>query len=159
MVLSVAGVAEILFGVLLLWRWHSRPLLLLNIGVLGLLGLGALPKSATEFRGSVQSPDSERCDDRALPYRFLGRSRPAERAFVPTQETGGTGMTSIYQEALGADFCRLHPKMQERFGLAARTASLPSEPARWTEFGTVFCILCRFSPSEPGGALFPGAWS
>jgi hypothetical protein len=28
-------------------------------------------------------------------------------------------MTSIYQRALGSDFARLHPKMQERFGFAA----------------------------------------
>jgi hypothetical protein len=28
-------------------------------------------------------------------------------------------MTSIYQRALGADFARLHPRIQERFGLAS----------------------------------------
>lgn len=28
-------------------------------------------------------------------------------------------MTSIYQEVLGADFCRLHPKMQQRFGFSS----------------------------------------
>lgn len=29
-------------------------------------------------------------------------------------------MTSIYQQVLGADFCRLHPKIQERFGFGSQ---------------------------------------
>lgn len=29
-------------------------------------------------------------------------------------------MTSIYQHALGAEFCRLHPKIQERFGFSSK---------------------------------------
>jgi len=29
-------------------------------------------------------------------------------------------MTSIYQQVLGADFCRLHPKMQQRFGYSSK---------------------------------------
>src|SRR5947209_2725546 len=29
-------------------------------------------------------------------------------------------MTSIYQQVLGADFCRLHPKIQERFGFSSK---------------------------------------
>jgi hypothetical protein len=29
-------------------------------------------------------------------------------------------MTSIYQQALGADFCRLHPKIQQRFGFSSK---------------------------------------
>jgi hypothetical protein len=28
-------------------------------------------------------------------------------------------MTSIYQQVLGADFCRLHPKIQQRFGFSS----------------------------------------
>lgn len=41
-VLSVVGILEILFGLLLLWRWQSKFLLLLNIVLLVLLGAGAL---------------------------------------------------------------------------------------------------------------------
>ena len=41
-VLSLVGLGEILFGGLLLWRWHSRRLLLLNIVLLIVLGAGAL---------------------------------------------------------------------------------------------------------------------
>lgn len=29
-------------------------------------------------------------------------------------------MTSIYQQAMGADFCRLHPKIQQRFGFSSK---------------------------------------
>jgi hypothetical protein len=40
--LSLVGLGEILFGCLLVWRWHSRRLLLLNILLLVVLGAGAL---------------------------------------------------------------------------------------------------------------------
>jgi hypothetical protein len=48
-VLSAVGVLEILFGVLFLWRWRSRSLFLLNIVVLGVLGLGALVSQPQVF--------------------------------------------------------------------------------------------------------------
>lgn len=41
-VLSLVGLGEILFGGLLLWCWHSRRLLVLNIVLLVVLGAGAL---------------------------------------------------------------------------------------------------------------------
>ena len=42
-------------------------------------------------------------------------ARPApERPAVHLERAG---VTSIYERALGADFARLHPRMQERFGL------------------------------------------
>ena len=41
-VLSLVGLGEIFFGGLLLWRWHSRRLLFLNIVLLIVLGAGAL---------------------------------------------------------------------------------------------------------------------
>lgn len=41
-VLGLMGLGEILFGGLLLWQWHSQRLLFLNIGLLTVLGAGAL---------------------------------------------------------------------------------------------------------------------
>ncbi|HZT42683.1 MAG TPA: DoxX-like family protein [Chthonomonadaceae bacterium] len=41
-VLNLIGLGEILFGCLLVWRWHSRFLLALNILILVLFGAGAL---------------------------------------------------------------------------------------------------------------------
>ena len=41
-VLSLVGLGEIAFGGLLIWRWRSRRLLLLNILLLLVLGVGAL---------------------------------------------------------------------------------------------------------------------
>jgi hypothetical protein len=48
--------------------------------------------------------------------------RPAECAKLPKE----AGMSSIYRKALGADFDRLHPKIQERFGFSSedRIASI-----------------------------------
>ena len=40
--LSLVGIGEICFGIFLLWRWHSRYLLALNIALLVALGIGAL---------------------------------------------------------------------------------------------------------------------
>lgn len=41
-VARLVGIGEIVFGVLLLWRWQSRFLLLLNVILLTVLGAGAL---------------------------------------------------------------------------------------------------------------------
>jgi hypothetical protein len=41
-ILSLVGLGEVLFGCLLVWRWNYRPLLLLNILLLAVLGAGAL---------------------------------------------------------------------------------------------------------------------
>ncbi|MCW3053212.1 MAG: hypothetical protein JWN14_2382 [Chthonomonadales bacterium] len=42
MILSLVGLGEMLFGGLLVWLWRSKPLLVLNILGLGVLGAGAL---------------------------------------------------------------------------------------------------------------------
>jgi hypothetical protein len=38
---------------------------------------------------------------------------------MPAKTNGPHRMTSIYQKALGSDFQRLHPKIQERFGFSS----------------------------------------
>jgi hypothetical protein len=47
-----------------------------------------------------------------LPRSSLG-------AAVSSQESGARAVTSIYQRALGSDFRRLHPRIQERFGFSS----------------------------------------
>ncbi len=55
-------------------------------------------------------------DDRQGPA--LGAATAAHRPRPPTR-CGRPAVTSIYREALGAEFDRLHPKMQWRFGFSS----------------------------------------
>jgi len=45
-------------------------------------------------------------------------------------------MTSIYQQAMGAEFDRLHPEIQQRFAITSAVALRPVRPGSLAVNGT-----------------------
>jgi hypothetical protein len=116
--LTVIGLAEIAFGLLLLVAWQSRWPFLLMIGGLVAATAGIAATSPAALTGAFNPLTLN------LAVIALGRPPPGRHGYpvggpLPPHPPGGAPMTSIYRRALGPDFDRLHPQVQCRFGFSS----------------------------------------
>ncbi len=117
--LGALGLSELAFAAALLIAWRRRWPAWLCLGSM-LVATAAVGVHSPRFFEAAFNPFSLNvavASLAAIDLLVLAGVPSASRCL--RRPASGEGMSSIYQRALGADFNRLHPQIQRRFGFSS----------------------------------------